>query len=820
MLKSYFTIATRNLLKNKIFSLVNILGLAIGMAACFFIFLYVHFERSYDRFHKNAANLYRVNVSSTGSLSNFGPTATNHPAVAPAMKADFPEVVGFARAVSASLFGGTATLSYTNDKAATVSFNENKIFIVDSSFLTLFSFPLIAGNAKNALVERDGIVLSESTAKKYFGNENPLGKTLYLNKQVPFKVTGVVKDVPENSHLKFDMLASFTGFEQSNNWTWPEFYNYVLLAPDTDPKKLEAKFPAFIEKHMGAIMKQYNFRCQFHLQRITDIHLSTAFLKEPEITGNKRDVYFLSIIGVLILIVAWINYINLTTAKSMERAKEVGLRKVVGASKMQLATQFVSESFIVNLLAILIGAVLIVSCFPFFGRFIGKNISEEFLSSGLLQQPSFWLAVTGLFVIGAFGVGAYPAFVLIRYKPALVLKGKFTQSARGIFLRKSLVSVQFLLSILLIAGTIVVYKQLAFMQNGDLGYNKDQILVVKAPAATDSTFGAKVNAFKTELQKNPAVSGVTGTTDIPGQLVVWRNSVRKPTDTKTNLFTTYIMGTDENFVNTYQVTLAAGHGFAKTDTVNFFGSQRNARIMVNEEVVKALGFASNEAAVGQHAIFAFIDGEYDAEIIGVVKSYHQRSLREVYDPILYIYPTGDNWAYLSVQINTKNLPRNLASVEASYKTFFDGSPFQFFFLNEFFNNQYQADQRFGKVFSLFTVLAIFVACLGLLGLSSFMSRLRTKEIGIRKVLGASVSSILVLFSKDFVKLLCFATVIAVPIIYYTAHFWLQNYAFHISLSWMLFIVPPVLLLCVALITISIQSLKAALANPVHSIHTE
>ncbi|MES2650024.1 MAG: ABC transporter permease [Bacteroidota bacterium] len=823
MFKNYFTIAFRNLLKNKIFTTVNILGLAIGMAACFFVFLYVHFESGYDSFNKNATNLYRVNISYSGSFSNLPPMATNHPAVGPAMKRDFPEVVDMARAVGTSLFGGTVALSYTNNKGNVTSFNEEKLMVADQSFFNLFSFPLLAGNPKNVLTEKNTLVISENIAGKFFGKENPVGKTIYLNKQMPFKVTGVFKEVPENSHIKFNMLASFATMGENfgnDNWTWPEYYNYVLLAPGTDPKRVEAKFPAFIAKYLGPTMKQLNFGCQFHLQKVTDIHLRSHYLKEPEPGGSERDIYFLSIIGILILLVAWINYVNLSTAKSMERAKEVGLRKVAGASKPQLVVQFILESFIVNLMAVIIAVAIVFACFPFFSNFIGKNISASFLTSGMLEQPSFWLTVVGLFVTGAFLVGAYPAFVLIRYQPALVLKGKFMQSAKGVILRKSLVSLQFVLSILLIAGSIMVYKQLTYMRNQQLGYNKDQIVVLKAPAYTDSIFGAKIVAFKNNILKNPAVTAITGSSDIPGKLIVGRNSIRKASADKTSNFVTYIMQADENFVPAYQMQVATGRNFVAADSVNLFVHPSHIQVMVNEELVRGLGYKTNEAAINQSVIFAYGDGEHKAEIIGVLKNYHQRSLREVYDPILFVYPSFNYWSYLSIHINTSKLAESLSSIENSYKTSFAGSPFEYFFLNDYFNNQYQADQRFGKVFTLFTVLAIFVACLGLLGLSSFVSRLRIKEIGIRKVLGATIYSILVLFSKDFIKLVLLAAAIAIPIFYFVGNAWLRNYAFHIRFDWVMFVLPPLLLLIISLLTISIQSIKAALANPVKSIHTE
>ncbi|MCU7549004.1 ABC transporter permease [Chitinophagaceae bacterium LB-8] len=822
MFRNYLTIAVRNLLKNKVFSAVNILGLAIGMAACFFVFLYVNFESSYDRFHKNAANLYRVTISYSGSFSNLPPMASNHPAVGPAMKNNFPEVIDFTRAVNTSLFGGVV-VSYTNNKANPVTFNEDKILIVDDSFLRLFSFPLITGNHKTALSDGNTVVISQNTAAKYFGNENPIGKTLFINQQLPLKVTGIIKEVPENSHIKFNMLVSFKTLGENfgyDNWTWPEYYNYVLLKPGVDIRKLETKLPAFVNKYLGPTMAQLNFGCQLHLQKVTDIHLKSHLMKEAESNGSEKDIYFLSIIGVLILLVGWINYVNLSTAKSMERVKEVGLRKVIGASQAQLITQFISESFILNLMAIFIAALIVLCCFPFFSNFIGKNISQEFISSGLLQQPKFWAIVVALFITGAFLVGAYPAFVLVRYKPALVLKGKFSQSVKGIFLRKALVTLQFILSVLLIAGTIVVYKQLSFMRSQQLGYNKDQIVVVKAPVSSDSSFGSRIVALKNELLKNPSVTGVSGSSEIPGKLIIGRNSIRKASVDKTHNFITFIQETDENFLDTYEMNLIAGRKFLPTDTASFFAPTQYPKIMVNEEVVRALGFESNEAAIHQPVIFSYGNGENKGEIVGVVKNYHQRSLKEVYDPIIYLRPSGNNWNYISIRVETKNLSQNIASIEAVYKGIFTANVFEYFFLDDFFNMQYQGDQRFGKVFSLFTILAIFVACLGLLGLSSFVSRLRIKEIGIRKVLGASVYSILVLLSKDFVKLVLIASVIAIPIFYFVSNIWLQNYAFHIKLNWVMFVLPPLLLLFIALITSSIQSVSAALANPVASIHTE
>ncbi|HWK04150.1 MAG TPA: ABC transporter permease [Puia sp.] len=823
MLRNYFKIAYRNLLKNKVFSFVNIFGLAIGMAACFFIYEYVRFESSYDRFHKKVADLYRVNISFAGSFGSNAGMSTNHPATGPAMKADFPEVVDFARVVSPSIFMSASTVSYTDSQSNTITFNQEKLYVADASFLTMFSFPFVAGDPAQALSEGKSIVISQTMAHKYFGKENPLGKTVSLNRRLPLKVTGIFRDVPENSHIKFDMLVSFKTMGDKwgdDNWGWPEFYTYVMLAPGTDPKKLEAKLPPFIDKYLGDKMKELNFRTFFHLQPIADIHLKSDKIKGPEATGSEREVYFLSIIGIFILVIAWINYINLSTAKSVERAKEVGLRKVVGAMRIQLTVQFIIESVIINFLALALAMLIVVVCFPYFGSYIGKNISQGTLSSGLEHTPGFWLALVGIFLAGAFAVGSYPALVLSAYKPSLVLKGNFFRSDKGIFLRKTLVGFQFVLSILLIAGTITVYRQLSFMQKESLGYNKDQIVVVKAPPVFDSTFAYKINSFKTRLLNNPFIIDVATSSDIPGKTMTGRNSVRKASEDKTHNFITYITEVDEHFTQTYQMPLAAGRNFVRQDTSDTYRAGNKTRVLVNERIVKALGYKNDEAALHQNIIFGYGPGEVNGEIIGVLKNYHQRSLKEAYDPILYVYPSSNNWTYFSINVKTDHLQQNMSSIQDLYKGVFSGNPFEYFFLNEYFDRQYASDQQFGKVFGLFTVLAIFVACLGLLGLSSFVVRLRTKEIGIRKVLGASIASLLILFTRDFVKLVFFATIIALPVIYFMVNRWLGNYAFHIQLSWLIFVIPPVLLLAISLITISLQSIRTALANPVKSLKTD
>ncbi|CAG5003448.1 hypothetical protein DYBT9275_03155 [Dyadobacter sp. CECT 9275] len=822
MFKNYLKIARRNLWRNKTFSAINIFGLAIGIAACFFVFQYVYFESNYDRFNTNVSNIYRVPISYSGSMANVPTTAANHPAVGPAMKADFPEVLDYVRVVSVSLFMNASTMSYEALNAEPKTFNESKIFLADASFFKVFSYPLVLGDRNTCLTEANSIAISASEAKKYFGTTNPVGKILKMNGRMPMKVTAVFDDIPENSHIKFDMLISFATVGPNwgnDNWTWPEFYNYVVLAPGTDVKKLEAKFPAFINKYLGAKMKELNFGCAFHLQPISDIHLKSNYLKEAEANGSEKEIYFLAIIGVFILFIAWINYINLSTAKSMERAKEVGLRKVVGAEKEQLVVQFLLESFLVNGLALLLATVIIFSFVPFFNTFIGKEISTGFFTTGLGTQAIFWVSVLGVFIFGALLVGLYPAFALSSFMPAAVLKGSLIKSSKGISLRRVLVSFQFALSIILISATLIVFKQFNYMRNGNLGYKKDQVLIVKTPAIADSTISSRYNYFKSELKKTPSVLGATTTSDIPGNMIRYRNSVRRASQDQQHNFTTYLMEIDENFIPAYKIELLAGKNFVSTDSSSLNNTSNN-KIIINEEVVKALGYHSAEEAINQDVLFRLGQADVPCKIIGVMKNFHQRSLKEKYDPILCYYPSYSDWKYISVNLNVSNASKTIADIGESYKSAFPGNPYEYFFLDDYFNQQYQADNRLGNVFGLFAVLAIIVASMGLLGLSSFVIKLRTKEIGIRKVLGASVSGLLLLVSRDFVKLVGFAAVIAIPVIYFAAKDWLTNYAFHVGLGWAIFIIPPVLLLTITLLTICLQSLKTALMNPVKSLRSE
>lgn len=820
MLSNYFKIAYRNLVKNKIFSFVNIFGLAIGMSACFFIFQYVHFESSYDRFNKNADRLYRVGISysATGDFS-----ATNNPAAGPAIKSELPGVENFARLAPSTLFDNGSAISYTDQSGNTRIFNETKIFMADPSFLSMFSFPFLEGNPATALNQHNSVVISMSMGKKYFGKEDPMGKTIYFNGKIPLKISGIFKDVPENSHLKFNMLISFLTLGEKymyDRWVWPEFLNYILLSPSADPKRIEAQFPMLAHKYMGDLEKELNFKVRFNLQPITDIHLKTNYFGEPEPHGNGKAILMLSFIGAFILVIAWINYINLSTAKSIERSKEVGLRKVIGASAKQLFLQFIFESFLVNILALILASIITYLSFPLFTSIFGFFQNKSILS--LITEPGtgFWTILIAVFIFGVFMASAYPALVLSSFKPALALKGQSNRSDANISLRKILVAFQFILSVILIAGAITVYNQLVFMQHNEPGYQKDEIVVVKSPAVRDSTIGYKINAFKTETIKNPHINNITSTSEIPGKALISFNDVWHISKDEKTAINTFFMEVDEHFLPTFNVKLAAGRNLTAEDSSWKYNDSKPMKLMVNENLARQLGYRTNEEALHQYILCRPYGRPVKCEIVGIVKDYHQRSLKELYDPIIYYFPPWNNWGYFSFKINTVDIRQSLKYIETSYKKIFSGNAFEYFYMDDYFKEQYKSDQKFADVFSLFTIIAIFVACLGLLGLSSFIIKVRTKEIGIRKVLGASVYSILVLFSKDFIKLVCIASLIAMPIFYFLADQWLANYAFRIRLHWTIFLLPPLLLMVIALFTISFQSAKAASADPVKSLRSE
>lgn len=809
MVSNYVKTTFRTLSKNRIYSTLNIMGLALGLAACLFIVQYVDYEYSYDKFHSNHENLYRVKymVYRGGDLDIDCAAAV--PRVGPFMKEKMPEVEEFVRA-----FPMESVFENNN-----IQYREQRVQIADPSFLTMFDYPLIYGNPEEALKEPNQVVITESTAKKYFGRTDVLGETLELISwpRGNQKVVGVTADVPNNSHLKYNVLISYeTLNNQTRNddgqassetsWGWYDFNTYVALRPGTDPKVFDAKFKEVLWKERGEVFEKYDFRADFPLQPITDIHLYSNLLQEsePQEQGDGDTVFFLSVIAVFILVIAWINYVNLSTAKSLERAKEVGVRKSMGAYKKQLIYQFLVESFVLNLLSLVIAVVLVVLLTPLFSQLADAPLSREFF-----LRPSFWGIVGGILVLGSALSGLYPAFILSSFRPIHVLKGKLTTNKSGIMLRRSLVVFQFAASITLIAGTIIVYQQLDHMKNLDLGFDMTDTMVIQGPANTDSTFNSTMQAFRNTLTNKPIVQQVTTSSNVPGDEIFWTRGMRKLEDTQDKNFIVYLAGVDYDYFEAYDINILAGRNYDRslsTDTGN---------ILINYAAMKSLDIPDPEAAIG---VKVNVGGD-TRTIIGIVDSYTQRSLKHDVNPL--VFPLVEqNSNYITVKLSSEQYQHALEEIQVTFDRYFPGAPFDTFFLDEFYNRQYANEQNFSRTFTLFALFAIIVACLGLFGLTSFSTLQRTKEIGVRKVLGAGVSQIVMILSKEFILLLAIANVISWPVVYLIMDGWLNNFTSRVSIGIPVLLIAAVLVMLIAVVAVGYKTVTTARTNPVKALRYE
>ena len=811
MLKIFLLTAWRGLMKRKGYAALNILGLAIGITCCLLIFHYVAYERSYDRFQANAGCIFRIRLDAYQQGKLAWQSATSFPAIGPAMKKEFPEVEQFGRLIDANLL-------LTNPEK-NVKFTENKGYYADPSMLGMLDIQLVKGNPATALNGPDKILLSETMARKYFGSEDPLGKRLTALDETleNCEVTGVFKDYPANSHLILNHLVSYSTLgkerrqlgDSSNrtetNWGWYDFYVYVQLKPGADWHALQAKLPAFSDRHMNNNdwAKKNNNRNELYLIPLTDIHLYSNFLQEAEVNGNGKAVSFLFLIALLIIGIAWINYTNLATARSLERAKEVGLRKVLGALRLDLVLQFLIESLLMNMLAlaIAIGAAWLLA--PSFDALIGTD-------AGNFSLPLAWaLGFGGIFFAGALLSGLYPAFVLSGYHPITVLKGLFKNSTRGQILRKGLIVGQFAVSVILITGTILVYQQVQYMRRQQLGVNIDQTLVIRgAQSPVDSTYQNIYQPFRTDLLRQTGVRSVTASTNVMGQEIYWTNNVAPIGRSSKADVTLYHLGVDYDFVPAYGLKIVAGRNFSRQ-----FGTDWKA-VILNQAAVSLLGFKNDSAAINS----LLADGD-TFHVVGVVANYHHQGLQKVINPMIILLGR-DFRSYYSVKLTTADPHLAIGAIKKSWDRYFPNDPFNYYFLDESFNEQYKADSRFGEVFGMFASLAILIACFGLLGLSAYNVLQRTKEIGVRKVLGASARSLVFLLSKEFLVLVSVALLIAIPVTWWVMHSWLRDYAYRIAIQWWVFALGGALALLIALTTVGLQALRAALTNPIDSLRTE
>ncbi|MGH7494331.1 MAG: ABC transporter permease [bacterium] len=798
MLKSFFKIAVRNLRKHKAHSSLNLTGLSIGMACCLLIFLYVVDELSYDTFNKKASRIYRV-----ATASRFGDTETASaltPApLAMALVQDFPEVQTATRLFT--LFG-EATISHGENR-----FNENRVFFADSTFFEVFNIPLIRGNPKAALTQRASIVLTEAAAQKYFGEEDPLGKTLMLNTNIGLKVTGVSANVPHNAHFHFDFLISLASFGASRNPSFTSQFNYhsyIVLQEGIPPERLEAQFPEAIKKYIGAQLPAGagpaapGGQFRWWLQPLTDIHLHSHLAYEIEPNGNEIYVYIFSAIAVMILLIACINFMNLATARAASRFREIGVRKVLGSNRSQLVRQFLSEAILMSGMASLLALVLVELCVPSFNRLTGKHIDAEFFGNVPLV-----LILAGLALLVGVLAGSYPAFLMSAFRPVAALKGKLSASKSAFGIRGGLVVFQFVISISLIVGTLVVQQQLQYLQDKNLGFAKEQVLVLRKAYALIG----KYETFKQELLQNPSVLSAAISHTIPGELF-GLNGYRFENDPPEKSYSMNVLYADYDFVKTMGMEVIAGRDFSRE-----FATDTSA-VLLNEAAVRLLGWSD---PVGKQLLLPG-NKTWRGAVVGVVKDFHFASLHQEIRPL--VIHNAAYAQYLSLRIRSENIPATLAFIASQWRAFAPEQPLDYSFLDENFNGLYQAEQRTGKIAGAFAVLSVFIAVLGLFSLASFAAEQRTKEIGIRKVLGASVAGIVRLLSSEFVKLVLAANAIAWPIAFYVMNKWLQSFAYRVDIEWRVFVLAGGMAWLIALLTVSTQAIKAARANPVESLRYE
>jgi len=805
MFKNNFKIALRNLSRNKGFSAINILGLALGIATCLLIVLYLQSQLAYDRYNEKADRMVRV-VFNARMQGHDIKEANVMPPVAQTLKKDFPEVEAATRIHTV----GKPRISYRNKL-----FNEDEMAFVDGNFFSVFTLPLIRGNARTALIQPNTVVITKQLARKFFGSEDPIGKVLTLkDNNVQLTITGEIEAVPASSHFHFEMFAAMSGLNEAKELSWMQsgFYTYLVLPAGYNPKKLEAKIPGVVEKYMGpqlqkamgvtyAQFKQQGNNLGFQLQPITDIHLHSNFTGEFEPSGNITYVYIFSVVAIFMLLIACINFINLSTASASKRAKEVGVRKVMGSGKLQLVGQFLLESLLLTLVALLVAVAIVYVALPYFNLLTGLDLTFSFFANlRFIPLVLLFGLVTGVLA------GSYPAFFLSSFNPVTVLKGNVTSGKQNHSLRSGLVVFQFFISILLIIGTTVVYKQLSFIHHARLGYNKDQVVVIQ----DTYLLGKEQGLFKQLLQQDPRIASVSASGYLPAGNSNSNNYLAYPDTRSTELINLRRYEVDENYIQTLGIQLIMGRNFSKQY------SRDSSAMIINETAAKAFGWGVNP--LGHTVIRPDNNGQLSTyTVVGVVKDFHFSSLHDLITPL--VMTLGGDGTVI-VKVNSADMAGVLASMKKTWDGLKPATPFSYSFLDDRFNNTYKAEQNIGRIMGVFAGLTIFVACLGLFGLATFTAERRTKEIGIRKVLGASVSGLAVLLSSDFFKLVLVAFILASPTAWYVMNQWLQGFAYRIHLNWVIFAIAAIAVIMITLLTVSYQSIRAALGKPADSLRSE
>jgi putative ABC transport system permease protein len=796
MLKRNLLHALRSLKYSKANTIINVCGLGIAAAAFLLLMHYVRFERSYEKFHSKADRIARLTIDLYNGPEIIGTDCETYPPLGPAVKKEFPEVVDFVR---------LQDYSPVEVKETNQVFALDKLFAADPSIFSIFDYRLIEGDSRTALSKPMQAVVSAKIAKRLFGTDKAIGKVIKVNTH-PMIITGVLEDVPLNTHLRFDLLVSFNSVPtlggDTSTWQGNNNFTYLLLKKHFDLKTLNNKLGLFAR----ARLKHENIVSQ----GISDIHLFSNRGFEPDINGDIKTVNFLTVVAILIVVIGCINYVNLVTANASDRAKAAGMRKLLGSSKLSLVQQYLAETLMVNILAFIFALLLIEIVYPYYLALTGKDFRQH-----IFLESSFWSAFSALFMANALLSGLYPALVLSSIKPSAVIRRKFTQSITGTWLRKGLVVGQFTVSIIVLIASVVVYRQVTFMRSQEKGMNSSELLVLKGPmnSEPDSIHGQRIRSFVNQLQNIAAVKQISASGAVPGENINQLNTTTGIVKYGSNLesglnYCNYDI--DENFLPSMQIKLAAGRNFRPDN-------QRN-EVILNKEAVRLLGYASPQEAIGGKISYSKRGMKYST-IVGVIMDYKQGSVKDPMLPIIHTY-SQTNDSYYSLKINTRNLDKTISGIEKIWKTAFPENSFQYFFLDELIDRQYKSDLRFGQIIGIFSALTFFITCLGILGLTAATISKRTREIGIRKVLGASVKSIVSLISGDFVKLVCIAILIASPVAWLLMNEWLKDYNTRINIGLWIFIAAGLLALSVAIITISYQAIRAAISNPVDSLKAD
>jgi putative ABC transport system permease protein len=784
MFKNYLKIIFRNINRNKGYTLISVFGLAVGLACCIFIILWIQDELSYDRYHEKCDRIYRVvnEYQSEGAVRRGVRTSAQ---LAPALVQDFPEVedaVRFSR--------NKYLIAYGNKQ---FWFN---IYFADPSLFEIFTVPFIKGDPKTALSEPGSIVISEKMAVKYFGNENPIGKTISVNHKYDFQVTGVFQNIPRNSHFRFDFLRPFHKNLSSHGWGIQNYWTYILLAENASPNELSKKMPDFIEKYMGKETR-YVYKIHYLFQTLTKIHLYSNLDGEIEPNGSILNIILLAAIGLFILLIACINYMNLSTARAVNRTNEVGVRKVVGANRMQLIKQFLSESIIFSMIALFFAVLTVELFFPTFNFLSGKELVLTHTSNLKLL-----IGLIGLALLVGLISGSYPAFFISAFKPISILRESSVNNFEGLTLRKALVVAQFVISITFIIGITIVYNQMNYIQNKKLGLNKEQVVVLPIRS---QTVVQKYETIKNNFLRNIHVMHVTGSSYFPGE-ATWNQNIWWEGVTDEDYQMMRWIAVDYDFVETLEIELIEGRSFSKD-----FAGDVNTGYILNESAKRELGW---DSAVGRQ--FQIVER---GTIVGVVKDFHFGSLHEQIEPLaLYLYPADLEYFY--IRIDAEQISQTLAYLSKQWNELVPNQLFEYSFLDGNIDKLYLAEKRLEKLFGYVAFLSIFISCLGLFGLASYSTEQRTKEIGIRKVLGASVPNVVLILSKEFITLVLIANIIAWPVAYFSMNKWLQGFAYRTDIGLFTFILSALIAISIALMTVGYRTIKAAMANPVESLRYE